>query len=62
VGLSADETRHASALTEALASGDPDRIRRALQAVRESAEEAELQLEVQLDGDNNPRSDGKTAG
>ena len=33
-GLSADEARHAAARTEALASGDPERIRKALRALR----------------------------
>ena len=47
-GLSVGEARHASALTEALASGDPERVRRALQAVRESTDETEPQLGMQL--------------
>jgi hypothetical protein len=45
-GLSAGEARHASALTEALASGDPDRIRKALRALREQHDEAEPQPEA----------------
>jgi integrase len=61
-GLSAGEARHASALTEALASGDPDRIRKALRAVRESADEAEPQLKVQLSDDTAPYGSGETAG
>ena len=39
-GLSAAATRHASALTEALASSDAGRIRNALREIRESADEA----------------------
>jgi hypothetical protein len=61
-GLSAGEARHASALTEALASGDPDRIRRALRAVRESADGAELQPQVQPSGDADPHGGRETPG
>jgi hypothetical protein len=61
-GLSVGEARHTSALTEALASGDPDRIRKALQAVRESADEAEPQLGVQLGDGADMRGRDETAG
>ena len=61
-GLSAGEARHAAALTEALASGDPDRIRKALQAVRELPAEDEPQLEVQRGDDDGANGSGETAG
>jgi hypothetical protein len=61
-GLSADEARHAAALTEALASGDPDRIRKALRALREWTTEAEPQLEVQPGDDAGGNGSGEAAG
>jgi hypothetical protein len=39
-GLSAEEARHAAALSECLASGNPERIRQALHAYREWADKA----------------------
>jgi hypothetical protein len=61
-GLSAGEARHASALTQALASGDPERIRQAFQAVPESDDEGQPQLEVQLGDGTDLRRRGETAG
>jgi hypothetical protein len=49
-------------LTEALASGDPERIRRALQAVRESTDEAKPQLVVQPGDGADLRGRDETAG
>ena len=62
-GLSADEARHAAARTEALASGDPERIRKALRALRGGPRRARrAQLEVQPgDGDEGSGS-GEAAG
>jgi hypothetical protein len=61
-GLSADEARHAAALTEALASGDPDRIRKALRALQEWTAETEPQLQVQPGDDAESSGSGETAG
>ena len=44
-GLSVDEARHAAALTDALASGSPERIRQALSAYRIWAD-AQAELEA----------------
>jgi hypothetical protein len=46
-GLSADEARQAAAFSEALASGDPASIRKAIQAFRGEASGPETQPEVQ---------------
>jgi hypothetical protein len=58
----AGEARHAAALTEALASGDAERIRKALQAVRDWPENPELQLEVQPGDDAGTSGNEETAG
>jgi hypothetical protein len=61
-GLSAGEARHAAALTEALASGDAERTRRALQAVRDWPENPELQLQVHPSDEAGPSGSEETAG
>jgi hypothetical protein len=61
-GLSADEARHAAALSEALASGDPERIWRALRALREWDEKPEPQPEMQRTDASRLSDSGETAG
>jgi hypothetical protein len=61
-GLSADAARHAAALSEALASGNPDRIRQALRALREWDKKPEPQPEVQRGDAKGPSESGETAG
>jgi hypothetical protein len=46
-GLCAGEARHAAELSEALASGDPERVRRALPAHREEGRKTETQFDMQ---------------
>lgn len=51
-GPSADEARDGAALSEAVASGDPERIRQALRGLRERGGKPEPQPEVQQADDN----------
>jgi hypothetical protein len=51
-GLLPDEARGAAALSQALASGDLERVRQALRGLRERGGKPELQLEVQRADDN----------
>jgi hypothetical protein len=61
-GLSVADARQAAAFSEALASGDPERIRKTLQAFREDVSGPEMQPEVQQGQTTERRGNEEPAG